>query len=380
MPSPLCTVNGNPTSMGVNVTAASTVTIDLIDKSVPYWSLLCEGTDEISTTPTITLDVVTKTATFTAGAAGSAYILKSIVGIAGPGTDANGLFNSSYITTLGVYVLTSDGYRVIAAGETLEGNMFIGWADPVNKIVRRGPSPPTGPAGGDAVGSTFPNIVIAPGKITAAKIDPAVLTFGNSLRGTSPNGDLSNNVLLPPDTNVSHISKLTPAATALSQAGQNIEIQCQDATSGTTTASASDGGGLAIKCGDAAQFMSGDADGGGVYIELGEQVGVGLPGQITVTSAATDGNLEPIMSFVHDSGASNTATIYPEGIVALKFFPGHSTMIGDLPFITEGRNSPEGVLSAPKGSMFLRSGVGVVVPSLYVKRSPTGNTGWVAVV
>lgn len=47
------------------------------------------------------------------------------------------------------------------------------------------------------------------------------------------------------------------------------------------------------------------------------------------------------------------------------------------PFITSGTSSPEGVLSAPIGSLFLRSDGGTAT-TLYVKESGTGNTGWVS--
>jgi hypothetical protein len=43
----------------------------------------------------------------------------------------------------------------------------------------------------------------------------------------------------------------------------------------------------------------------------------------------------------------------------------------------EGAGSPEGVVEAPVGHLYLRQGGGIGTV-LYVKESGTGNTGWVA--
>lgn len=48
-----------------------------------------------------------------------------------------------------------------------------------------------------------------------------------------------------------------------------------------------------------------------------------------------------------------------------------------VPSISSGAGSPEGVLAAQKGSMYLRTDGGAAT-SIYVKESGTGNTGWVA--
>ena len=46
--------------------------------------------------------------------------------------------------------------------------------------------------------------------------------------------------------------------------------------------------------------------------------------------------------------------------------------------IYQGDGSPEGAVTAPPGSVYLRSGGGVGVPVIYAKESGTGNTGWVS--
>lgn len=48
-----------------------------------------------------------------------------------------------------------------------------------------------------------------------------------------------------------------------------------------------------------------------------------------------------------------------------------------LEYITVGTGSPEGAVTAPVGSLFLRTDGGTST-TLYVKESGTGNTGWVA--
>ena len=47
------------------------------------------------------------------------------------------------------------------------------------------------------------------------------------------------------------------------------------------------------------------------------------------------------------------------------------------PFISQGTGTPEGVVTAPVGSLFLRADGGVST-TLYVKTSGVGNTGWTA--
>lgn len=51
--------------------------------------------------------------------------------------------------------------------------------------------------------------------------------------------------------------------------------------------------------------------------------------------------------------------------------------VGGTPFITTGTGSPETVVTAPIGSLFLRTNGGAST-TLYVKESGTGNTGWIA--
>lgn len=138
MASPLCTVNTLSTVDGVDVTAASTVSIELIDAAgVNSWEVECISTDDTNDTATIngtlTVDNITKTAEFTAPALGSAMIWRSRVN---SGRDSNGRLDPSLTTTFGIYVLSAQGNRVIAVNETTEGSSAFGWTAPINLILR----------------------------------------------------------------------------------------------------------------------------------------------------------------------------------------------------------------------------------------------------
>ena len=128
-PSPICTINGLTAAGGQNVTAGSTVTIQLVDLSAASWTLSVVGVDDTQSMPgpALTINNVARSATFTAPAAGTAVRLQSTV------TDGQ---SKSYSATLEIYVLTSGGKRVIALGETTEGDATHGWVAQINAIIR----------------------------------------------------------------------------------------------------------------------------------------------------------------------------------------------------------------------------------------------------
>lgn len=61
---------------------------------------------------------------------------------------------------------------------------------------------------------------------------------------------------------------------------------------------------------------------------------------------------------------------------ALNDFLGGANTLGASP-VKVGAGSPEGVLVAKVGTLYLRTDGGALT-TLYVKESGTGNTGWVA--
>ena len=54
-----------------------------------------------------------------------------------------------------------------------------------------------------------------------------------------------------------------------------------------------------------------------------------------------------------------------------------TTITVDTPTITSGSGTPESAVTAPVGSLFLRTDGGAST-TLYVKESGAGDTGWVA--
>lgn len=121
------------TTNGVNVTPGNTTTINLVSGAgVTTWQISCISTDETSTAPTLTVDNVAKTATFTAPAAGKALIFRSVVN---GGIGVDGVADSSLTTTFGIYTLIG-GKRVVALNETFEGNATYGWTTVLNDLIR----------------------------------------------------------------------------------------------------------------------------------------------------------------------------------------------------------------------------------------------------
>jgi hypothetical protein len=139
-PSPICTVNG--AAPPADVAAGSTVNIALaVTAGANYWTIACIGCDEQNTVSalnaTITINSGAKTATITAPAAlGSAFIVRSTVGIIGLGLDANGIQQPALVTTFKVNVKATNGLRVMALNETTEQSSISGWGSVVNAAAR----------------------------------------------------------------------------------------------------------------------------------------------------------------------------------------------------------------------------------------------------
>src|SRR5882724_3971794 len=111
MPSPVCTINTQDATDGVDVNANALVEIELLDTAgVMLWSVTCFGTDEQHTAAevnaTLVVNQTTKKATFTTPASGDGgvYLFSSVVN---NGVDSDGNAVPAYTTTLGAFVLPS---------------------------------------------------------------------------------------------------------------------------------------------------------------------------------------------------------------------------------------------------------------------------------
>ena len=82
-------------------------------------------------TPTVTLSG--KAATFQAASTAATYIVQARVN---GGIDANAVSQSTYTSKLAVHVLTADGYKLIAVGETDENHRTYGHTEKVNSVVK----------------------------------------------------------------------------------------------------------------------------------------------------------------------------------------------------------------------------------------------------
>ncbi len=88
--------------------------------------------------------------------------------------------------------------------------------------------------------------------------------------------------------------------------------------------------------------------------------------KVTGTFTSSDGST---CNFVHDCA---NCPPYPSG------YPVNVPIVsGNVPIIVSGSGSPNGVVTAVVGSVYLRTDGGANT-SIYVKESGTGNTGWVA--
>ncbi len=140
MASPICQVkNGSDeyvsTPNGVDVTPGATITIRLASVAdVDVWQLEAVGSDETSELPVVTVDMVSKTASYVQPAGeGRTIIFRSRVN---NGVDRNRRSNNAYTTTFGIYALTSEGNRVLATNEQFESDEIYGWIASLNGFIR----------------------------------------------------------------------------------------------------------------------------------------------------------------------------------------------------------------------------------------------------
>jgi len=136
--SPLAKINGGTAGLKASVTAGSTVQFNLNSLDgirSTEWEVI--GTDETGTPATypITLSgLYNSRATITAGAAGTAGIMRSKVnGGIDPATEKS---SSAMQTTIKWFVPTTDGLEVLCGGEVNESNTSAGTAEPINEGIR----------------------------------------------------------------------------------------------------------------------------------------------------------------------------------------------------------------------------------------------------
>lgn len=217
MSSPIVEVRENAgawvgTTNGVNVAAGSLVSIRLQNNVASTWQLECFGTDELTSTPTLTgvtgmnheVSTPSTVVTFTmpSGTDGRALIFRSIVDGGGGGLT----------TTFGIFKLTTLGDRVGAAGEEREGSEDFGWITKTNPLIRN--------SGGGGGGGGLP--AISNQQYSVLMEDPAgVLIFQR----------LTQDMILPAFS-ISSLVKIAPnGATVLYRRGDAIAINGSDCIS-----------------------------------------------------------------------------------------------------------------------------------------------------
>jgi hypothetical protein len=138
-PNPTCTVGGNPTPVDV---PPNTVTAGALASTAgaQYWNIAAVNTDDLNTAAainaTLSVNQGAKTFQFTSPGVGSKVIFQSVVGVLGPGLDANGVFQPAFVTTFAVNVKTANGLRVWATSETAEQSVAFGNIVEVNAGIR----------------------------------------------------------------------------------------------------------------------------------------------------------------------------------------------------------------------------------------------------
>jgi hypothetical protein len=174
MPSPICLVNNESTTNGVDLNAADYITISLANKTgVNSWKLTCigasEGVNPVSITEDLTYRKYSNTYTMFMPRSPSALIFQSTIN---NGIDNSGNFQNTYTTTFGAFIKNEDGYRLIAVNQTFEGDSEFGWIKDINSIIAVGINK-TGDLDLDSLNTT--------GDISAASINTNIIAPLNSI-------------------------------------------------------------------------------------------------------------------------------------------------------------------------------------------------------
>lgn len=100
----------------------------------------------------------------------------------------------------------------------------------------------------------------------------------------------------------------------------------------------------------------------------------------TINQTGTGGYAGVLVNVTETATGSGTKRLIDAQVGGVSKFAADNAgrvTLNNGPMVIPGAGSPEGVVSAPVGSMFLRSDGGAAT-SFYIKESGSGNTGWVA--
>ncbi len=246
-PSPLCeySVNGSgfvAIDKGINVQPGAAVQVRLATGTGVFaWVFTCYATDDQTTTGAVnalvTVNSLTRVASFTAPAAGTAMLFRSVVN---GGVDASGRTDVTLENRFGIYALTTGGRRTLALNETLEGDPVYGWLPRVNDIVRESGSARVVPASAlltTGAETTVLSIGDLPNGTSIVDVYGAAATAGNVAawsrkRSVVARRTLGGNVTLigtPSDPDAVSEAATSAFALAIAASGTALQVRCTGA-------------------------------------------------------------------------------------------------------------------------------------------------------
>lgn len=193
MTSALCTVNGSSTLNGIDLSPGASVTIQLIDLSgVNSWLIRCISADDLHSTTdaTLTVNSVTKTATFTmpSDTNGMSFLFESIVN--NQYDNINQVSVPAWRQTFVICARAPNGFRPIPRGEKLDYNPTNGWIKEVNTICRAAGIPASLPGAGLYSSGPTINIGATDGSISIAADAISVGVINGTQHGNQTAGGL----------------------------------------------------------------------------------------------------------------------------------------------------------------------------------------------
>jgi hypothetical protein len=313
---------------------------------------------------------------------------------------STGVVNVANLTTNGVVTATSGNGTLATVAPGTNGNVLTS-----NGTTWQSSAPTTGanPAGSGSE-LQFRSSGTAFGAVTSSSVSGGAITLGNTLtvtQGTANANVLQSTGYSLTGTNASSMIDLagtwnttgTPAAIKLDitdTASNASSLLMQLTVGGANRFRLFKDGGLFCAATvngttvNASNFFSGGDSG---QFILGGSLDTRLQRDAAAVWAMRNGaNAHTLRIYEMDSGAndeyleisaaSGTNLIRPQatGTGTASVVRYHTTT---SVFWTSGSGTPEGVVTAPVGSLFTRTDGGAAT-TLYVKESGTGSTGWVA--